>query len=66
MPTGTECVQYSMELTPQLASQGLNANTAFTAVCVRDLLVSETGAVYESGAYSRQSMSEWGVLFVWV
>ena len=54
MPTGVECVQYSMELTPQLTSKELNANTAFTAVCVRDLVVimSETGAVYKSGAYS--------------
>ena len=66
MPTGVECVQYSIELTPQLASKELNANTAFTAVCVRDLLVSETGAVYKSGAYSLQSMGEWGVSFVWV
>ena len=39
MPTGVECVQYSIELTPQLASKGLNANTAFTADCVHDLLV---------------------------
>ena len=57
MPTGVKCVQYSIELTP---------HTAFTAVCVCDLLVSETGAVYKSGAYSLQSMGEWGVLFVWV
>ena len=68
MPTSVECVHHSMELTPQLASKELNANTAFTAVCVRDLVVimSETGAVYKSGAYSRQSMGEWGVSFVWV
>ena len=41
MPTGVECVQYSTELTLRLASKELNANTAFTAVCVRDLLVND-------------------------
>ena len=39
MPTGVECVHHSMELTPQLTLKGLNANTAFTADCVHDLLV---------------------------